>query len=134
MSYTWVKELESGNAVIDTQHRELFDAFNTLFDACARGEGKAELLHTIDFLSQYADKHLTEEEQLMIEYHYPDYAAHKTRHTILRRQIAAVIEDYHQSSLSRLVVAKVNSIMSSWLVEHVLVWDIQLAAYLRTKT
>lgn len=134
MSYRWVKELESGNTTIDARHKEMFDAFNTLFDACARGKGKAELLRTLEFLCEYADKHLVEEEQLMLKHDYPDYAVHRAQHSILRRQITAVIEDYRQSDISRSIVAKVNSIMSSWLVEHVLVWDVRLAAYLRTQT
>ena len=39
MRYELTKDLETGNATIDREHRELFDAVNKLMDAC--GSGKA---------------------------------------------------------------------------------------------
>lgn len=134
MSYAWMKELESGHREIDEQHRELFEAFNALFDACARGEGRKELLHTLDFLEWYTRKHLADEERLMKEHSYPNYAAHKTRHNVFRRQIAAITEEYHQNDIDLSLVAKVNSVLASWLADHVQNWDVQLAAYLRTQS
>ena len=39
MRYELTQELLTGNALIDTEHKQLFDAINALMDACARGPG-----------------------------------------------------------------------------------------------
>ena len=39
MKYTLTKDLETGNTLIDTEHRELFAAVNNLMDACSQGKG-----------------------------------------------------------------------------------------------
>ena len=41
MRYELTKDLETGNATIDREHRELFDAVNKLMDACGSGQGRA---------------------------------------------------------------------------------------------
>lgn len=35
--YVFTKKLETGNVVIDREHRELFQAVNKLLDACGEG-------------------------------------------------------------------------------------------------
>lgn len=32
--YNWAKDLETGNAVIDSQHKQWLDALNRMLDAC----------------------------------------------------------------------------------------------------
>lgn len=132
MSYAWPKGLESGNEGIDCQHKELFQAFNSLFDACAKGQSQTEILRTLTFLEGYMHNHLNDEELLMRQSGYPDYAAHKACHSLFRSQITSVLEEYRQEGVSRLLVAEVNSILSSWLTGHVRKWDVHLAHYLRT--
>ena len=53
MRYEVTKDLETGNAIIDGEHRELFRAVNTLLDACGQGQGRAALDPTIKFLLNY---------------------------------------------------------------------------------
>ena len=53
MAYVWSKDLETGNAMIDSQHKELIEAINALLAACATGKGRAEVAKTTKFL--YSD-------------------------------------------------------------------------------
>ena len=46
MAYVWSKDLETGNAMIDSQHKELIEAINALLAACATGKGRAEIAKT----------------------------------------------------------------------------------------
>lgn len=39
MKYELTKDLETGNALIDSEHRQLFAAINNLMDACAQAKG-----------------------------------------------------------------------------------------------
>lgn len=41
MKYEVTKDLETGNSIIDGEHRELFRAVNSLMDACGKGQGRA---------------------------------------------------------------------------------------------
>ena len=59
MRYELTKDLETGNATIDREHRELFDAVNKLMDACGSGKGRASLEPTMKFLLEYVNKHFS---------------------------------------------------------------------------
>lgn len=37
MKYELTQELLTGNALIDSEHRQLFEAVNSLMEACSRG-------------------------------------------------------------------------------------------------
>ena len=64
MKYELTKDLETGNAIIDSEHRQLFSAVNQLMDACSSGQGRAKIEPTLRFLLDYVDKHFAHEEQL----------------------------------------------------------------------
>lgn len=71
MAYVWSKDLETGNAMIDSQHKELIEAINALLAACATGKGRAEVAKTTKFLYDYTSKHFGDEEALQLRYKYP---------------------------------------------------------------
>lgn len=49
--YEFTKKLETGNAIIDKEHRELFQAVNKLLEACSEGKGRASMDEPIKFLN-----------------------------------------------------------------------------------
>ena len=72
MKYELTKDLETGNALIDSEHRQLFAAINNLMDACAQGKGRDQIMSTARFLTDYVGKHFGDEEQLQMRSKYPD--------------------------------------------------------------
>ena len=50
MKYELTKDLETGNAIIDGEHRELFRAVNALIDACGKGQGRSAMEPALKFL------------------------------------------------------------------------------------
>ena len=56
MVYQFTKDLETGNAAIDSEHRQLIQAINDLLSACSSGKGRGELEKTTQFLSEYTAK------------------------------------------------------------------------------
>lgn len=60
--YEFTKNLETGNAMIDREHRELIQAVNRLLDACSEGKGRAFMDETIKFLNNYVNQHFSHEE------------------------------------------------------------------------
>ena len=47
MTYTWNKDLETGNPMIDRQHKQLISCINDLLDACSQGKGRDKILETV---------------------------------------------------------------------------------------
>ena len=76
--------LLTGDYMIDTQHKELFDKINALLITCEKGEGKAAAVRTLGYLDEYTDFQFAEEEKLQEEIEYPGLAEHKQKHNELR--------------------------------------------------
>ena len=91
MKYELTKELETGNSIIDGEHRELFRAVNSLMDACGKGQGRAALDPTIKFLLDYVDKHFAHEEQLQARSNYPGITAHKQFHAAYKTKLRETV-------------------------------------------
>ena len=50
-TYEFTSELEPGNELIDSEHKELIDAINNLLLACGEGKGRGEIRKTLEFLN-----------------------------------------------------------------------------------
>lgn len=86
MAYTFTKDLETGNPLIDSEHRQLIDAVNNLLAACSTGKGRAELANTAKFLQDYTAKHFGDEEKLQLQNQYPDYVNHRRYHEEFKKK------------------------------------------------
>jgi hemerythrin len=130
--YEWTNDLETGNDLIDSQHKELIQAINNLLNACANGKGRDEISTTVDFLSNYTVKHFSEEELLQDKSQYPDYINHKKLHKDFTRVVKDLAEQIKQDGPSLILVGKVNSHIGDWLVNHIKKQDTKVAAHIRT--
>ncbi len=90
MKYELTKDLETGNAIIDSEHRQLFAAVNHLIDACSSGQGRSKIEPTLRFLLDYVDKHFAHEEQLQQQAKYPEYPSHKMFHDSYKRKLREI--------------------------------------------
>ena len=62
--YVLTQDLVTGNELIDSEHRKIFDEVNTLLDACSKGKGRENLSSLGEFLVEYVTKHFSDEEDL----------------------------------------------------------------------
>lgn len=133
MAYIFTKDLETGNALIDSEHRQLFDAVNQLLAACAAGKGRAELESTMRFLQDYTAKHFADEEKLQIQSQYPDYVNHKRYHDDFKRDVAGICAKLAKEGPTIVLVGEVNSAIGGWLVNHIKKEDRKVAAHLKNR-
>lgn len=133
MAYEFTKELETGNALIDSQHRQLIEAINRLLEACGQGKGRAQIKETMDFLQQYTAKHFSDEESLQLKYGYPDYPKHKEYHEWFKKTVAELAAELEQMGPTVVMVGKVNASIAGWLVNHIRREDTRVAAHIRQK-
>lgn len=132
MAYTITKDLETGNALIDSEHRQWMDAINNLLNACSAGKGRAELNHTMEFLKQYTAKHFHDEEQLQLKTGYPDFTHHKQYHEGFKQVVNQLADELSKTGASIVLVGKINHSMGDWFINHIKQEDKKLAAYIDT--
>lgn len=134
MAYQFTKDLETGNATIDSEHRQLIQAVNDLLAACSQGKGRAELEKTTRFLSDYTAKHFAHEEMLQKQSKYPDYINHRRLHEEFKKVVADLLRRLEQQGPTVALVGEVNTAIGGWLVKHIKQEDAKLAAYLKSNS
>ena len=132
MRYELTKDLETGNAVIDREHRELFRAVNELLDSCGKGQGRAAMEPAIQFLIGYVDQPFSHEEQLQQESGYPGMPAHKAFHAGYKKTLREIAAKIPASGPSVADLGALNKHVAV-LVNHIRVEDKKLGAYLKQK-
>ncbi|MDR2425676.1 MAG: bacteriohemerythrin [Endomicrobium sp.] len=131
MAYEWSSDLETGNEIIDSQHKGLFSALNKLVEAQHRREGAQELNKTIEFLTAYVIQHFADEEKLQEEYNYPDKFNHKSYHNDFKRTVKELVEKLNVEGYSDVLLEHTIQIMADWLINHIKSDDFRLAAYVQ---
>jgi hemerythrin-like metal-binding protein len=74
----WSESYECGHALIDDQHRTLFEDANALLLASQQGE--PEVLARFEELISHVLGHFSDEERVLREVGFADYAAHRRSH------------------------------------------------------
>lgn len=128
MRYEFTKNLETGNLLIDSQHRDLFAAVNELMDACSQGKGREVMESKAKFLRDYVGKHFADEEKLQITTKYPNYPAHKAFHENYKRQLEDVQKKLMKEGPSIAVLGSFNQVVGI-LINHIRTEDSKLAQH-----
>ncbi|WP_394524462.1 bacteriohemerythrin [Lacrimispora sp. JR3] len=133
MAYTFTKDLETGNQLIDTEHRQLIDAVNNLLAACATGKGRSELATITKFLQDYTAKHFSDEEKLQVQSKYPDYVNHRRYHEDFKKVVAEICRKLDKDGPTVALVGEVNSTIAGWLINHIKKEDVKVANHIKNK-
>jgi hemerythrin len=132
MIYIWDENLETGHPVIDNQHRQLVEAVNTLQAANLAGKGAEEIASTMEFLIAYTIKHFQDEEKLQLQYHYPNYAEHKSYHEAFKKQVKKLAQQMSDEGPLPELVEEVSRQIGDWLLNHIKGDDFKMAAYIKS--
>ncbi len=130
MTYELTQDLMTGNALIDSEHRQLFAAVNNLMTACSQGKGRDQIQQTVTFLSNYVVKHFQDEERLQAQSNYPNYPAHKQFHDGYRRQLAQVSQELLQEGPTVKALGDLNRVVAV-LISHIRTEDKRLARHIK---
>jgi len=132
IKYELTRDLETGNTIIDGEHRELFKAVNAMMDACTKGQGRASIEPTIKFLLDYVNKHFAHEEELQLKSKYPGMASHKQFHADYTRKLRMLAGAIPSAGPSVADLAAINQHIAV-LVSHIRTEDKRLGAFLGGK-
>lgn len=130
MRYELTAELLTGNALIDSEHRQLFAAINNLMEECEKGRGRDFIAQTSKFLLDYVAKHFSDEEKLQVSSKYPGYPAHKTFHEGYKKNLAQTVKEIETNGATIASLGKLNSVVAV-LISHIRREDKNLAAHVK---
>ena len=128
--YELTADLMTGNALIDSEHKQLFSAINDLMDACSQGKGREKILSTAQFLQNYVDKHFGDEEGLQVKSQYPNYPVHKQFHEGYKRQLKDTMKVLELEGPTVKALGALNQIVGV-LLSHIRTEDKRLARHVR---
>ena len=130
MRYELTKDLETGNAFIDKEHRDLLKAVNQLLDACSKGQGRASMEPTIKFLNNYVEQHFSHEEQLQQQSRYPGIVPHRAFHTQYKKTLRDITSSISPAGPTVAELGRLNGHIGV-LITHIRTEDKKLGAFLK---
>ena len=99
---SWNPLYESGDILIDTEHRQLFQLSDWLISAHLRADcGGAEIAFRLSVLYDYAARHFSHEEEILDEAGYPGLREHAARHAELLGRIAGLRDSADRGEAGR---------------------------------
>jgi len=131
MAYKWDSSLETGYERVDNQHKQLVAAVNNLMDASMNGKGNAAVMETLEFLTGYAVKHFADEEQLQVQFNYPDYLYHKRIHDEFKVVVGELVGKVNNEGPTEEIIDKVSTTIGSWLLNHIKGDDFRMATFVK---
>ena len=133
MSYQWDASLETGHEKIDTQHKQLISTLNSLIDASKEGKDKDEIFKVVDFLLEYTILHFKAEEQLQLQYNFPDYYVHKKYHEDFKVTVTGLHKELVETGPTPDMIIYVTNIIGEWFINHIKGDDFKMAAFIKSK-
>lgn len=132
MNIKWTPNLSVGVAVIDSQHKMLFEKVDNLFDAGKSGKSKEMIGEMLDFLDNYTKQHFRDEEAYMAKINYPGLEQQKTAHKNFIAQLTKLKQEYRQSGGNIALIINANQVILDWLTKHISAMDKQIGVYAKT--
>ena len=128
----WNPKLETGNAEIDAQHRELLERFKRFSDACRGGKGKQEIFALYAYLGTYVHEHFHAEETLMLAHGYPNLTSHRLEHQEFSTRLRHLQREIDQEHITLPLIIETSENLLRWVIQHIHKTDVRMAEYLRS--
>lgn len=129
MSYEWRPELSVGHAILDAQHKKLFETLNKLHSVVEKGKNRRDLLEVVGELERYVTVHFSLEEHKMREAGYPGLKEHIQEHQRLAKKVNDMIRPIREGDLWP--AASLMRSLIDWIGDHVAIQDLKYAPWIR---
>jgi hemerythrin-like metal-binding protein len=121
-------QLATGHHEVDAQHAAILAEAERL-----RRGGPDVVWDSLQFLQHHATSHFAYEEALMDDVRYPRAALHQDEHLAFATELVRHRERLQREGATPENVAALADAVESWVTEHVLGEDRQLAAFIRER-
>ncbi|MDR3710433.1 MAG: bacteriohemerythrin [Capsulimonadaceae bacterium] len=126
---TWTDELSVGVAVIDSDHRNVVDKLNDLFDGAQTAQSKEKIDKLLNELIALTAAHFVREEQLFAQTEYPDVRTHRAQHAYLCKQALTIQQEFRSGVIESLSPEALD-VLKNKLVNHMKGFDKKCGQYL----
>ena len=123
----WAAEYESGNPLIDAQHRKLFEDINKLLGAVLAVSSANDVSVLIDAVMHSAAQHFKDEEAIIAAVGFPDAEGHAALHHNFLDQAADLVNRFRSGTLP---LGELFRFLTKDVVEHITVSDRTFYSYL----
>jgi hemerythrin len=124
--FTWTEALSTGSLMVDIQHKELIAAINDLADAIEQGKGATTIKKLLTFLKYYAEWHFGNEEKCVAHLQCPLAETNKQAHCQFIEMVHDMTDAYRNQGDSETIAREIHSLLSQWLVNHIMKIDSNL--------
>jgi len=121
--------LAMGDALVDEQHRLLFQHGRRFIEAARNGSTGPRLRQLFTFLGDYAQVHFKAEENLMRAAHYPELDTHLGEHRDFAEWLRGVTLRLEAEGEAQAFRSDVANFVQGWLEQHVSSSDRHFALY-----
>ena len=130
---TLTKDMETGIAKVDEQHKELVRQLNAVLAMGTSSVSKEETQKTIDFLGAYVVQHFKDEEGLQKQSGFEKYEWHKGQHQTFMNEFQKLRAEFVANGPSAQFTVKLNSSIINWIVKHIKSADVEFGKYYQEK-
>lgn len=127
----WSDEFSIGVRALDQQHRALIRLVNSLAECVGSADERAVVSETLTGVIQFAKVHFGDEERLMAEHDYPQFAEHRESHA----QFLLKAVDFTSAHALRVagVPERLHEFLATWWTDHILDEDLKFGEFLQRK-
>lgn len=130
-TFALTKDMETGVAKIDEQHRELINRINAVVTMGSQAFSKEETEKTLNLLGEYVVKHFTDEEELQRQCNYPKYEMHKALHQDFVNEFLQMKKEFAEKGNTSKFTVYLTQTVTSWVIKHIKGSDVELGKYYR---
>ena len=110
----WEDRFNLGNKMIDTQHKQIVDMFNDLYEARFHGIENRVVSEVIEGMARYVREHFAAEERLMAQVQYPHLERHRQEHEFFVKESGRLGFLQDRADAEKLMV-----FLRDWFVQHI---------------
>lgn len=131
----WTEQFRTGSDALDQQHQMLIHNINHLECLLSETNPNREaydfLIHLINYLESYTEKHFQFEEECMERYRCPIHEKNKQAHKAFMLYFQQFKEDVRRKGIRPEALRALHQTMSRWIEEHILRVDTQIRPCLK---
>jgi hemerythrin-like metal-binding protein len=125
----WGDELNTGDALVDSQHKALFQMVNALHEVIVSRNTRSVMSGVLGGLERYVGEHFAAEARLMERTGYPSMNQHLMQHEIFTGKTHEIIEEYRSGKL--VLGLAISQYLGRWLTCHILTEDKRMIMWTR---
>ncbi len=131
MELAWTERLSVGNAMLDTEHKQLIDMVNSIERAIRTRDSRA-LLQTFKPFEDYVRVHFGNEAKIAQSVDFP-FIQHALEHHYVLEELRQMSDELvaNDGRWSESAAEHYSYFLSEWLIEHLLEQDMLMKSVLQ---